>query len=898
MGFFFKKAGLKPKQARSTPSGRTKAPTTPRGRQSAEMLNRVGCQACPLNTADVLSPKMRPIIPEETLVYILGDAPSKVDDEKDEPFGGPSGKLVREQIPRRYHEFLAYDNVIRDRPEIARQPAWTEIECCRGKVVRSIEKAKPKVILGLGIAALNWVTGSSDMQGMRGRFMSVKIGNHKCWFMPTYDPFFLWKISYDKNKPLKSKLGMAFKMDIEKLFDTLEDLDEPIVDTAEDAVADILTFDGSSPKHFDQLMAILEEAANQKKVTTDLETQELRAYSAGAMLLTASITYGKWRKETTAAFAIDHPEAKWSKGQKKQILEAYKRVIMDVPRMVAHNAPFEIEWLIAHLGIDSIIHEVWEDTMMQAQIIDERKGEKHGDADSSRRTTYQALDYLCKLYFGINIKKLFKFNKKRMKDEPLGKILIYNGVDTKYTHRLHGVQSDLLIDEGIDNVFEDAKERQPTVALMQWFGIDTDQKAVLANQKRLGKEIKDIDLEINELKVIKRFKADKGLEEFNPDSTKDVLEIFKDYLKREEVHVAKSKVGVGEDTHRLSVDKTVLEQIDHPLAELILKRRNRTKLKSTYIDEILLGTGTIVYPDGKLHTSFNTTVAETGRTSSDEPNLQNWPKRNDAWVRAEVVAPKKHILIAIDYAQLEYCSTAMCTQDKIIVDSVWTGYDVHMEWATNLGKLYPDSIGGKEFLNDKDVMKKFRSKVKNKIVFPAIFGATNPSMAGYMNLPEEVIDDLMDMFWESFDGLHDWQAKVMKGYYNDGFVSTLNGRKRRYPLTRNQAINHPIQGTAAELVCDAMVRLSKKAHTTGEYFLHPILNIHDDLTFAVPDSDDMIEYALKAIYTEMLTFEKYPFINVPMGVEASIGYNWAPYHEADNPYGMQEIGKFYSNKDL
>ncbi len=128
----------------------------------------------------------------------------------------------------------------------------------------------------------------------------------------------------------------------------------------------------------------------------------------------------------------------------------------------------------------------------------------------------------------------------------------------------------------------------------------------------------------------------------------------------------------------------------------------------------------------------------------------------------------------------------------------------------------------------------------------------------------------------------------MKRYYGIGYVETLVGRRHHYPLTRNQAVNMPIQGTAAELVCDAMNRLSILAAKTGAWHLHPVLNIHDDLSFFIPNDDTILEDSLKIIIKEMLTFA-YEWVNVPLSVEVSIGKNWAD---------VQPIGKFWSNKDL
>lgn len=229
----------------------------------------------------------------------------------------------------------------------------------------------------------------------------------------------------------------------------------------------------------------------------------------------------------------------------------------------------------------------------------------------------------------------------------------------------------------------------------------------------------------------------------------------------------------------------------------------------------------------------------------------------------------------------------MCSQDRVMVKALWEDYDFHMEWAIKTAERC------KSILNvdtkDKKAMGSFRSLIKNKLVFPAMFGAKDDSIAGYLNLPVEDITALMDEFWSTFHEFKDWQDRLMRGYYDSGYVTSPTGRRHNYPLTRNQAINFPIQSFACDIVCSAMNRLSAMAAKTNRWYLHPRLNIHDDLTLSIPDDDEIIEEAVSTIYHVMLTPPYGNLINVPLSVKASIGKHW---------YGMTEIGKFWSHKDL
>ena len=819
---------------------------------------------------------MEPDLGPKGGIYFLAEAPGRDEDERSgTPLTGPSGSLLRECIPEGSEDLCSFDNIINCRPPKNRTPEWQEIECCRPRRWKWIEQAKPKLIVGLGAVPLHWMLGSTDLSGMRGRLFAVQVGSHSCWFLPTYHPSFILRTAYDKQKPLNSRLGHCLRMDIDRAFGSLPHLTYPNIDTASDITTGVHTFDGGAQTHFDELLDLLAKAKEASVKAVDLETKGLRPYSTGAAVMSCAFSFGN----TNFAFALDHPQAKWSPEQKRAIKQKLKAIIKDNTIKVAHNAPFELEWFIFMFGVEVVNHAAWECTQMQAHFIDERRGKK-GGGDNDRRAPYQGLDFLCKMNLGVTYKSRFKLNKKDMSKSPIGDVLIYNGVDTKYDLRLFHHQDRLLRQQGLHAAYLDALPRQPTVALMQWLGMPVDQKERQRCHDQLKPEIEAIEAEIVSLKVVKAYVADK--KEFNPFSDKDVVSIFRDYLKRPEVTIQDEK-GT-----RYSTNKNILDTIDHPLANLIIRLRNRNKLKSTYVDSLELGKGEAIHPDGMIHTNFNTTFAETGRTSSDEPNMQNFPERNDKWVRKQIVAPPKHVLLAFDYGQLEACTAAMESKDKVLVKALWEDYDIHMEWAHRVAKAHPAIVGGKGMMKDPKVAKKFRSRIKNKFVFPAIFGAQPSSIAGYLGMPEDVIDDQVADFWGQFHELHAWQKRTMKAYYKDGYVTTYVGRRHRYPLSSNQAINHPIQGLACEIVCDAMVRLSAEAMDTGNWHIHPRLNVHDDLTFIVPNNDADLEHSIDRIYRTMLT-PPYSCVNVPLSVKASVGTNWLD---------MEEIGQFWSHKNL
>jgi uracil-DNA glycosylase family 4 len=869
MGFFFaqvKKAKIKAVK-KQRPANATK--------QNAEILNRLGCSACRLNKADVWSPKLQPTLAKDTHVYFLGASPDVVEDKEGTPLANSTlGDMMRSCIPKGMTKYSSFDYVVRDYTPPSQPATWHEMECCRQYVTKSIEQARPRLIVGLGKLPQQWALASSDSDGMRGRLFAIKVGSHACWFMPVYDPQFVYEKAYKKDKPLQSKWGHALRLDIEKAFALATSLPQATVDTFEQAKQGITCIrprDG-----INALMALLAKAKKAPLKDVDIETTAIRPYKENARILSVAVSFG----DTNFSFVYDHPRDPWKPDEFEQIGDALFSILKDDTIKVAHNAPFECEWFIKDQGIAVINHAAWECSMMQAHFIDERRGNQ-GKSDDSRPNPYQSLDFLCRQHFGIPIKKLFNLKMDDLVNADIDTLLLYGGVDSKYGLKVYLHQQLLLKKAGLLDAYYEALPRQATVALMQHIGIHIDQDELKKAQASLQEDIDGMVDEINSLKVVQAYTKDHKV--FNPLGGPDVLNLLRDYLKRKEIYVT-DKLG----NEKESTDKNVLDRIDHPLANLVVQLRNRTKLKSTYIDGFELGKGGVIFPDGKIHTSFNTTFTETGRTSSDEPNQQNWPKRNDSWVRRIVVPPKGHVLLAFDYGQLEACTSAMCSKDRVLVKALWEDYDIHMEWTHKLVDVYPYWLGSGESIKDRATARKYRSVVKNKLVFPAIFGASDKSIAGYLKIPEEKVAILMDEFWDSFSDLRDWQNRLMKGYYKDGWVATPTGRRHHYPLTRNQAINFPIQGVASDIVCDSMNRLSQIALETSEMHLHPVLNIHDDLTFIVPDSDAVIEAAIRRIYTVMLT-PPYDFINVPLSVECSIGNNW---------YEMTEIGKYWSHKDV
>lgn len=853
MGFFFANSGSVKGSGRTINIG---------------TLHRLECKACPLDRADVLSPKMEPSGAKKPFAYMLGEAPGQVEDEKDEQFVGKSGKILRNAIPKKWRNKIRYNNCIRTHPPKNRDPSWQEIECCRPSIVRDIEATKPKAIFAIGKFALNWVLNLQGDPGKitvwRGRRIAVKIGEHSCWLYPLMHPAgFMRKRKYTRmNKLIKSDDEKFFEIDLVRALVQLEYLDPPEITNPKEAMRNIRTVTGKGGKaDLAKIKRWLDEMATAGLVAIDIETasaervriRKVRPYGKKARILSVAVSDGF----KTYAFPIHHPGAGWVGDQKYLVEDLVEDFLLNAPCIkVAHKLDFELEWFAYFYGYKILGAQPWGDTMAQAFVLDGRAGAL-------------SLDALCRIHFGFPIKSFSNLDISNLDKEPLSDVLDYNGLDAKATAWLFFAQQTLIADQRLEQVYQDQVRRIPTSVLTQLIGLHVDQKEVRHQQEKFQFILDEIMEEIKGDDALIRFKKKIG-HRFNPSSTKDVVTMFGSVLQYDEVR------------DRNSADKHILAKLDDRLAHLIMEHREGEKMKSTYIDGLSEDGGKSLWGDKKLHPTYKTCFVATRRTSSEDPSAQTFPKKKNREVRGQIYAPKGHKFVSFDYGAAEFRVIGMASKDKNLVDAIWDRYDVHMEWAEKLVYAYPARIGGKKFIKDKDVMKTFREEAKNKFVFPTCYGAVVPSISEDLEIPENYVGPIWDEFWDTFPGVLQWQEDIFSFYQDCGYVELLTGFRRYGPLSRNQTINTPIQGTSSEIVVEAWNNLSDVAQK-GQLQYQACLNIHDDLSFILPDKtlDDDIDFIIK----EMLDIE-YSFINVPLLVEVAVGPNW---------FDLKPIGDFYAD---
>lgn len=815
---------------------------------SLKLLHQLGCKACPLaGQANLCNPDMKPKGSKEPLVYILGEAPGLAEDRANKHFAGDSGRILRELIPDKFADRVRFNNVVRTHPPKGRAPTRTEVEACRMSIVKDIEMTKPKAIFGFGNLPFDWMTDlGGGITKWRGRRIPVKVGEHTCWFYPMLHPR---TVSQSSSYTVKKNNEFAFTLDMKRAFREVEKLPKPFVHTKEYALSNITYVTGANGD--DDIATIkrqLKIAAKQKLIGLDYETNGLRPYSEGRKILTVGLS----TRKGSFSFPLRHSKAKWSPKQLAKVLDMFKEFLSEVKgRKIVHHLSFELEWTGFFFGHDLVRQGRWEDTISQAYVIDERQG-------------VLSLEHLCFQYFGINVKQVDSLDRTRLDSYPVEDVLRYNAMDAKYHRLLYMKQRDVLNAEGLTKVYRHHLRRVPTMALTQLKGVPVDQKVVNKFYKLYTKRLLKIEKKIAELPAIKKFKNRTGAD-FRPSANEDVRFVVNKILNY-------SVESVGEE---------ILRDVKHPVARSVLKWRKTNKLLSTYVLPLRPGSPDL-HPDGMLHPSINTVRTDTTRTSSNEPNIQNFPSRANKEVREQVKVEADEVIVAIDYASIQARNVAMESLDKALIKAFWDRYDIHTDWMERIAKRYPKWLdGGPKILQDKDLRKKYRNMAKNEFVFPSFFGAQAKSLAGYLQIPEDVTKDLNEQFWAEFPDIKGWQDRLIRDYNRTGYVTGCSGYRRHAPISPNKIINAPIQADEAAIVCDAMARLSEKDHDKYQ----AILMVHDDLSFRIKKKkvDEYLEFIIPTMVNTPFKWAQV----VPIGVEVSIGPDW---------FNLKKAGEYFSDQ--
>ena len=413
---------------------------------------------------------------------------------------------------------------------------------------------------------------------------------------------------------------------------------------------------------------------------------------------------------------------------------------------------------------------------------------------------------------------------------------------------------DRMARENAANVFDGIEmPLVPVLAKMERAGMLVDPDRLHSLSEGLATQISEVERSIRDLV---------GDETFNIGSPMQLSHVLFDVMGLPTKGLKKTKRGY------YSTNAKVLSDLarDHEIVRLILDWREKSKIKSTYLDTL----GPLRRGDGRVHTTYNQTITATGRLSSSDPNLQNIPTRSELGrtVKTAFSAGEGSVFLAVDYSQIELRLLAHLSGDEHLVRAFNEGEDFHAETAARVFGV-PVS----------EVTPDLRSRAK-AVNFGIVYGQQAYGLSQSLHISMAEARDMIDRYYEAYPGVRTFLDNVVARAKQTGYAETMYGRRRHIPELKAKnpqlrgfgertAMNHPMQGTAADIIKIAMARVSRRLEEEG-FAAHMILQVHDELDFECPV--DEVE-RLTAMVRDVM--EHVVDLRVPLIAEASTGITWA-----------------------
>ncbi|MBB4211983.1 DNA polymerase I [Rhodothalassium salexigens DSM 2132] len=595
------------------------------------------------------------------------------------------------------------------------------------------------------------------------------------------------------------------------------------------------------------------EAREAGTVAVDTETTGLNAMTARLVGVSLSVVAGRacyiplaHRASEGLALDGDGP----AQIDKASALAALKPLLEDPAVLkVGQNIKYDLQ-ILAHEGIAV---SPFDDTMLESYVLD---CGRHG----------HGMDELAKLHLSVTptpYKAVAGIGKKQVTFDlvPLDKATHYAAEDADITGRLHRLLKPQLPKAGLLTVYETLERGMPAVLQrMERHGIKVDRQALSRLSGDFAQRMGALEAEIHEL----------AGETFNIASPKQLGAILFDKMGLQ--GGKKGKTGA------YSTSADVLEKLaaeGHDLPARVLDWRQLSKLKSTYTDALQDD----IHPEtGRVHTSFSLAGTTTGRLASTDPNLQNIPVRTEEGreIRKAFVAEPGHRLVAADYSQIELRVLAHMAGVDALVEAFRDGQDIHAITASQVFDVPVDGM---------DPMVRRQAKAIN---FGIIYGISGFGLANQLGIPRADAQRYIDAYFERFPQIQDYMERTKAQAREQGYVETLFGRRTHTPAIKSKnwqersfaeraAINAPIQGTAADIIRRAMLRMEAALSDAGLDDVKMLLQVHDELIFEI--AEDRVDRAIPVIRETMETACA-PVLDlaVPLVVDCGSGQSWYEAH--------------------
>ena len=598
----------------------------------------------------------------------------------------------------------------------------------------------------------------------------------------------------------------------------------------------------NTPHNYIKVETIPEIKALVKKINTlkefcfDSETTSINPLDAELVALTFS-----WEKGT--GYFIRFPE---SQKETRDILEIVRPVFENpLTLKIGQNIKFDMQVLA---GYDIELKGPLFDTMIAHYLL-----------EPDMRHNMNLLSETFLGYSPVHIESLIGekgINQKTMRDVPVDKLKEYSVEDADITYQLKNVFEPRIKSEGLYDLSHNIEMPLISVlATMERNGVKLNLEDLKAITINLRGDIISLEKEIYTLAGT----------EFNISSPKQLGDILFIRLKLDEnARFTKTKQFI--------TSEEILQRLTHkhPIVDKVLEYRGLKKLLSTYVESLPL---LVNKKTGRIHTYYNQAVAATGRLSSNNPNLQNIPVRDARGreIRKAFVPEDGHIFLSADYSQIELRLMAHLSKDSSMIADFLSGNDIH---AATASKIFGVEIA--------DVTREMRSRAKTAN-FGIIYGISSFGLSERLTIGRKEAKDLIDGYFNSYPGVKKYMDESINKAREVGYVTTMFGRKRYLAdiHSRNQvvrgnaernAINAPIQGSAADIIKIAMVRIHERMKTE-KYKSKMILQVHDELIFEV--LSDEIEKLKEMVLFEMSNAVK---LDIPLKVDCGIGNSWFEAH--------------------
>ena len=803
------------------------------------VVGDLACQQCGLHKT-CLSPGI-PVSGEGRRdVFVVGEAPGEQEDRSGENFVGWTGRKLADDFKTSTGMDLRRDcrisNVLQCRPPNNKYDG-SKARFCLPRLRQQIKEHKPKVILCLGAAAISNVLrppkrANKGMAPGNCRGLVFPSLEFNCWVVTTWHPSYVSRMN--KNHEIQK----CFERDLRLVSEYLK---KPFNAKAFRPPKTIWVDDPETAfDNWKRLKADVAECLKSgRPFAFDYETNKISPFDSDSEVYWISLSFNP-----SLGYAFQ-----WVPNDPKKVGLA-NALLSSENLKVAQNATFEELWSRRVLGLE--VREPVYCTQLASHILQPR-GEVTGLAFQT--------------FWRWGTKYKDSVDVKKIGQEDLAVAAKYAGLDAAYELKLFYSQCKAF--RGKDGLVRGNKFFQQARRMLMEFkdrGLLLDHKRVEHLRKDFEKRVANIDAKLGKCSM-ELLSRTGDLTDFYSSPTQ-ISKALKPYIEK---HNAQQAEDAG---LKISSDEKVLEALAGSTEDVYLKGfclnlLERRKIQQKGLDTFLIPLPKMLGEDGKIHADIRLDIAETMRSSSANPNLQNLPVRDKLLSRVRwcLVAPPGKWLLHADVQGAEVCGLCNCSHDQRLKKFILEGFDFHRYWAA---RLYG--------VPEREVTSQQRQEAKNGFVFPSFYGAQPPSIAKRFNKSEAFIRKLQEGLWKMFPQARAWQKQRIKAYRQEGFLEQPFGFRQYAPLSTNQVINTPIQGSSFHLILWGMLQAEKEMRRRR---LKSILfsEVHDDL-WAVVEPEELDEVV--EVLRDTIEREWFPWQEVPMRLDFDVGYDFCELTPLEN----------------